>query len=61
MIPSLDLGVLHYEGLKQVGEASFCECERCGKWRLCGRYREQFAEGLQGHVRRVCKSCLEVA
>jgi len=61
MIPSLDSHVLHYEGLKQVGAEVFCKCERCGKWRLCGRYREQFEEGLQRHVRRVCKGCLEVA
>jgi len=61
MIPSLDSHVLHYIGLKQVGEPSFSECERCGKWKPCGKYREQFLEGLQGHVRRVCMDCLEAA
>ena len=59
MIPSLDLGVLHYEGLKEVGAEVFCKCERCGEWKLCGKYREQFEEGLQGYVRMVCKGCLE--
>jgi len=61
MIPTPDFGVLHYEGLKQVSAEVFCKCERCGKWRPCGGYSEQFLEGLQGYVRRVCKSCLEVA
>jgi len=60
MIPTPDFGVLHYEGLKQVGAEVFCKCERCGKWRQCGGYQAQFVEGLQRHVRRVCKGCLEV-
>jgi len=60
MIPSLDSHVLHYEGLKEVGGEEFLKCDRCGEWKWCKLYKEQFEEGLQGHVRRVCKSCLEV-
>ena len=59
MIPSTEPSKLHYAGLMEVGQGFFTKCEKCKTWAWCKAYREQYAEGRQGHRRLVCGACME--
>lgn len=57
MIPENLPEIIQFSHLQNIGGSDYTQCERCGTWNHCEKYREAYIGFSGGRLFWLCKEC----